>query len=201
MLYGVAQPRQLGSTIQWDRSSGSSSTHQKPAFRSQPCERVKALDLKCVPYSKTSSRMNVISTFSGISNIWAICMNMSSAALVAKESPSSKLSEGLFGGTSPPQFNPFNVRTTRKLTTYAKTLAAKIRTRTYKPMPAVIHYVPKGDGKRRTLNIFQLPDAAISNLVFKSLLQKNVGRFSAYAYAYREDKTPHDAVNEIFNEW
>jgi hypothetical protein len=65
----------------------------------------------------------------------------------------------------------------------------------------MIHYVPKGDGKRRTLNIFQIPDAAISNLTFKSLLQKNVSRFSAYAYAYREDKTPHDAVNDIFNEW
>ena len=100
-----------------------------------------------------------------------------------------------------PQFNPFKVRTTRKLRTFATTLAAKIRNRSYQPHPAVIHYIRKGDGKRRTLNIFQIPDAAISNLVFKSLLQKNVTRFSAYAYAYREDKTPHDAVNEIFNEW
>lgn len=100
-----------------------------------------------------------------------------------------------------PQFNPFKVRAAKKLRTYATTLDVKIRNRSYKPRPAVIHYVPKGDGKRRTLNIFQLPDAAMSNLVFKSLLQKNVGKLSAYAYAYREDKTPHDAVNDIFSEW
>lgn len=100
-----------------------------------------------------------------------------------------------------PQFNPFKVRTSRRLKTYARTLAAKLRNRSYKPNPAMIHYVPKGDGKRRTLNIFQIPDAAISNLVFKSLLRKNVTKLSAYAYAYREDKTPHDAVNDIFSEW
>jgi RNA-directed DNA polymerase len=100
-----------------------------------------------------------------------------------------------------PQFNPFNVRTKKKLGVYAKTLSQAIRNRKYSPRPALVRYVPKGDGRRRVLNIFQLPDAALSKLVYKSLLAKNVLRFSAYAYAYREDRTAHDAVNEIFNDF
>lgn len=100
-----------------------------------------------------------------------------------------------------PGFNPFKVRVVRKLNTYATTLADAIRRRKYKPRPAVIRYVPKSNGGRRRLNIFQLPDAAVSNLVYKSLLNKNSARFSAYAYAYREDRTVHDAVTEIFNDF
>jgi len=100
-----------------------------------------------------------------------------------------------------PQFNPFKVRSKKKLNTYSETLAEKLRSRDYKPQPALIHHVPKKDGSLRRLNIFQIPDAAVSRLVYKSLLHKNVARFSGYAYAYREDKTAHDAVNELFAEW
>jgi hypothetical protein len=100
-----------------------------------------------------------------------------------------------------PQFNPFLVREPKRLSTYAYTLAEKIRRGNYSPQPALTKYVPKANGKQRELNVFQLPDAAVSNLVYKSLLTKNVARFSAYAYAYREDKTAHDAVNEVFNEF
>jgi len=99
-----------------------------------------------------------------------------------------------------PQFNPFKVRKKKKLLVYARALSNAIRDRTYLPRPALVRYVPKTDGRRRSLNVFQLPDAALSNLVYKSLLAKNAVRFSAYAYAYREDRA-HDAVNEIFNDF
>jgi RNA-directed DNA polymerase len=98
-------------------------------------------------------------------------------------------------------FNPFKVRAAKKLKAYSYSLAEKLRTRKYQPRPALIRYIAKEDGSRRKLNVFQLPDAAISTLTYKSLLHKNLARLSGYAYAYREDRTPHDAVNEIYSEW
>lgn len=103
--------------------------------------------------------------------------------------------------TLAPQFNPFKVRLRKKLDTYAHTLTEKIRRGEYKPKPALIRTIRKHDGSPRKLNVFQIPDAAVSHLVYKSLLHKNLSRLSGHAYAYREDRTPHDAVNEIFSEW
>lgn len=99
------------------------------------------------------------------------------------------------------RFNPFKIRATKRLKVFSHTLAKKIRARSYRPGTALVNYVMKEDGTRRKLNIFQLPDAAISTLVYKSLLHKNLPRLSSYSYAYREDRTPHDAINEIFSEW
>ena len=100
-----------------------------------------------------------------------------------------------------PQFNPFKMRLKKRINTYAFTLAERIRRKAYKPKPPLLYPIRKEDGSIRPLNIFQLPDAAISNLVYKSLLQKNSARFSSYAYAYREDRTPHHAVTDVFSEW
>jgi hypothetical protein len=103
--------------------------------------------------------------------------------------------------TKDDRFNPFKIRTKRRVEVFAYTLAKKVRNRSYRPGTALVNYIPKDDGSLRKLNIFQLPDAAVSTLVYKSLLHKNLARLSSYAYAYREDRTPHDAVNEIFAEW
>jgi RNA-directed DNA polymerase len=99
------------------------------------------------------------------------------------------------------RFNPFKIRSDKALDRYSFTLARKIISGTYRPERAVTHFVPKDDGTKRELNVFQIPDAAVSRVIFKSLLGKNSRRLSAYAYAYREDKNAHDAVNEIFTEW
>ena len=100
-----------------------------------------------------------------------------------------------------PTFDPFKVRTKKKLTLYSCTLSGKIRAGSYEPAPALKYSVLKENGTRRILNIFPLPDAAISRLVYKSLLHKNATKLSNYAYAYREDRTAHHAVSEIFAEW
>src|SRR5688500_12096936 len=92
-----------------------------------------------------------------------------------------------------PRFNPFKVRNKRTLDWYSEVLDRRIKRRSYKPEPAVLHIIKKGDGTDRVLNVYQLPDAAVSTLTYKSLLHKNVNRFSAYAYAYREEKGAHDA--------
>jgi RNA-directed DNA polymerase len=99
------------------------------------------------------------------------------------------------------RFNPFKVRAKRNIEKYSYTIARKVRGKTYEPSTAVSRTVPKEDGGQRDICVFQLPDSALSRLVYKSLLNKNVNKFSAYAYAYREDKSAHDAVMNIFSEW
>lgn len=98
-------------------------------------------------------------------------------------------------------FDPFKVSTTKCLNTYAYTLSKQLKSLMYKPKTAVIHTIPKESGGTRDLNIFQIPDAAISRMVYKSLLGKNVNLFSGYAYAYREDRNAHDAILKISSDW
>ncbi len=98
-------------------------------------------------------------------------------------------------------FNPFKVRSEKRLNTYAHTLGAKLSGLTYKPQTSIVHLIPKNSGGNRELNIFQIPDATISRLVYKSLLSKNVNLFSGYAYAYREDRDAHDAILKISSDW
>jgi RNA-directed DNA polymerase len=98
-------------------------------------------------------------------------------------------------------FDPFKVNSKKQLKTYAYTLNEKLRTLTYKPKTSVIESIPKASGGSRELNIFQIPDAAISRLVYKSLLLKNINLFSNYAYAYREDRNAHDAIFKISADW
>lgn len=98
-------------------------------------------------------------------------------------------------------FNPFMVRRTKHLNTYAYTLSRNLRDLTYEPRTSIIHSIPKPSGGMRDLNVFQLPDSTISRYVYKSLLAKNVNIFSAYAYAYREDRNAHDAILRISTDW
>ena len=98
-------------------------------------------------------------------------------------------------------FNPFKVRSQKYLNTYAYTLSTKLKALAYQPQTSIIHTIPKVSGGSRELNIFQVPDATVSRLVYKSLLSKNVNRFSAYTYAYREDRDAHDAILHIASDW
>src|SRR5436853_191536 len=75
-------------------------------------------------------------------------------------------------------FHPFKVKSRSK--TYAYTLAQKVRRGTYKTELSITHKVPKSDGTEREVNVFQIPDSALSRYVYKSLLAKNYPRFSAY---------------------
>lgn len=98
-------------------------------------------------------------------------------------------------------FNPFKVRSSKVLETYLHTLTEKLKNLEYKPQKAIIHRVTKESGGERELNIFQIPDEAVSRLVYKSLLDKNVNAFSNYAYAYREDRSAQDAIRRISTDW
>lgn len=99
------------------------------------------------------------------------------------------------------RFNPFKVRIDKNLDRYSHALNRRLLDGSYAPSTAVVHRIPKDKGGERELNIFQIPDAAVSRMVYKSLLRKNVGLMSSYSYAYREDREAHDAVRHISSEW
>lgn len=100
-----------------------------------------------------------------------------------------------------PNFDPFSVRINKKLKSFAHAISHKLRALEYKPQTALLRRVPKSDGTLRDVCVFQIPDAVVSRVVYKSLLYKNAHRFSAYSYAYREDVGVHEAVTNIFHDW
>lgn len=93
------------------------------------------------------------------------------------------------------KFNPFYVR--RKYKSIAKSVAKRIENRAYRPNTPYIKEVPKSDGGIRKVTIYQIQDAAISKMFFYRLLAKNKHRFSAFSYAYRNDRNVHFAIQDI----
>lgn len=68
---------------------------------------------------------------------------------------------------------------------------------TYKPLSPHIKSVPKKGGGNRNVYIYQIPDEAVSNYFYHSLLSKNKHRFSSFSYAYRNDRNVHYAIKDI----
>ena len=95
-----------------------------------------------------------------------------------------------------PQFNPFHVRP--RVAAIAHSIAQKIRDRTYAPHPALVLQIPKPTVGTRGITIFPIPDAAVSNYLFRALRGRNQHFFSSYAYAYRGDRSVHHAVQHLF---
>jgi len=93
------------------------------------------------------------------------------------------------------RFNPFYVRSNSKA--IAKSIARKISGGTYSPNPTFTKEIPKANGGKRSLTIFEIPDAAVSKYFYKRLLSKNHHRFSSFAYAYRSDRNVHFAIQDI----
>jgi RNA-directed DNA polymerase len=96
------------------------------------------------------------------------------------------------------RFDPFYVKKNAK--SIARSITKKILNRTYCPEPVCELEVPKNGGGVRKVNIYQIPDAAISTLFYRKLLKKNRHRFSSFAYAYRNDRNVHFAIQDIFVE-
>lgn len=93
------------------------------------------------------------------------------------------------------KFDPFYVKANAKA--IAKSIVKKISNRTYKPNPPHIQTIPKSSGGNRELNVYQIPDAAVSNYFYSRLLAKNKHRFSSFSYAYRNDRNVHFAIQDI----
>lgn len=94
------------------------------------------------------------------------------------------------------KFDPFYCRANARA--IAKSIAKSIKSGRYLPRPPHEADIPKPSGGMRKLRIYQVPDAAVSKLLYGRLLYKNKHRFSAFSYAYRDDRNVHFAIQDIF---
>lgn len=94
-----------------------------------------------------------------------------------------------------PKFNPFYVR--RKAKSIARSISRKIKDQSYLPNDPYLKLIDKPGGGKRQLTIYQIPDAAVSQLFYTRLLAKNKHRFSSFSYAYRNDRNVHFAIQDI----
>ena len=92
-------------------------------------------------------------------------------------------------------FNPYHVR--KHYEPIARAIKKSLESHSYAPRAAVIHEVSKAGGGVRQLSVFQVADQAISRMIFDQLMAKNSSRLNPKCYAYRKDKTVHDAVQNI----
>lgn len=93
------------------------------------------------------------------------------------------------------KFNPFYVN--KHKNQIAHSIAKKINEGTYVPNPPEVMEIPKSSGGKRSVTIYQIPDAAVSRLIYNQLLKKNKHRFSSFSYAYRNDRNVHFAIQDI----
>lgn len=82
----------------------------------------------------------------------------------------------------------------------ARSIYRKIADRTYSPNDPHEKKIPKASGGERTLRIYEIPDAVVSKLLYQRLLGKNRHRFSAFSYAYREDRNVHFAIQDLYQD-
>ena len=92
-------------------------------------------------------------------------------------------------------FNPYKVRSSSA--SIARALKFALSAHDYHPFNPIEYQVPKLDNSMRRISVFAVADSVISRRVYRSLLYKNKTRFSAYSYAYRDDLTAHDAIQNI----
>lgn len=93
------------------------------------------------------------------------------------------------------KFDPFYVNKHKRQ--IAHSIARKIKQGTYTPHAPEVMEIPKTSGGTRNVTIYQIPDAAVSRLVYNQLLRKNKHRFSSFSYAYRNDRNVHFAIQDI----
>ncbi|HEJ1156635.1 TPA: RNA-dependent DNA polymerase [Pseudomonas aeruginosa] len=93
------------------------------------------------------------------------------------------------------KFNPFHVIKNKNQIAHA--IAKKILDGTYQPNKPAHMEIPKPSGGHRNVTVYQIPDAAVSTLFYQQLLKKNKHRLSSFAYAYRDDRNAHFAIQDI----
>ncbi len=94
------------------------------------------------------------------------------------------------------KFNPFYCKQHSKA--IAKSINKKIINKSYAPNTPYVKEIPKKPTGTRKISIYQIHDAAVSKLYYIRLLSKNKHRFSAFSYAYRNDRNVHFAIQDIW---
>jgi RNA-directed DNA polymerase len=92
-------------------------------------------------------------------------------------------------------FNPKYCK--RNANSIAKLICNKLCDGTYKPIPAISRMIPKPGGGHREVMIFAIPDAALSNIVFRNARARNLVRFSPASFAYHPHRGVPDAVRQL----
>ena len=98
-----------------------------------------------------------------------------------------------------PGHDPFHVRS--KSTSIAHAVRLRLKSATYEPRRPAGFLVDKPGGGHRLVSSFEIVDEVISLRLFRSLMKKNRSFFSAHAYAYRNDRSPHDALTRVAQEF
>lgn len=96
------------------------------------------------------------------------------------------------------KYNPFYVLKRKKQ--IAKSVSKGILKGTYVPNKPIVKEIPKPNGGKREISIYQIQDSAVSDRFYHNLLSKNKHRFSSLTYAYRNDRNIHFAIQDIANE-
>lgn len=91
--------------------------------------------------------------------------------------------------------NPFYVK--KNINVIAHSIAKKITERKYQPLSPSTFEILKENGSLRPIVVYPIADNVVSKLFYKRLLKKNKHRFSSYAYAYRNDRNVHFAIEDI----
>lgn len=79
----------------------------------------------------------------------------------------------------------------------SKTIWQKILDGDYKPQPALNFFIDKGDGSKRSLMAFTIPDTALANVLMRRLRERNIKRFSPHSFAYHPEKNIFDAILDL----
>ncbi|MBF0694895.1 MAG: RNA-dependent DNA polymerase [Flavobacterium sp.] len=96
------------------------------------------------------------------------------------------------------KYNPFYVF--KRKEQIAKSVSRKILDGSYLPNEPVVKEIPKPNGGKRKISVYQIQDSAVSDRFYHNLLSKNKHRFSSLTYAYRNDRNIHYAIQDIANE-
>lgn len=79
----------------------------------------------------------------------------------------------------------------------ARTIWHKVQKAEYHPEPAVCYHIPKPHGGTREVMAFSIPDAALANVIFKRIMERNINIFSPFSFAYHPQKNLFDAILSI----
>lgn len=79
----------------------------------------------------------------------------------------------------------------------ARVIWKRIQEGKYEPEPAIQVEIPKPNGEKRIIMVFAIPDAAVANVIFSKLRDKNARLFSPFSYAYLRDRGLFDAIIQL----
>ena len=79
-----------------------------------------------------------------------------------------------------------------------KELVQRLKNKSFKPLPSLRVYIPKGNGKKRPLGIASYEDKIVQMAVKKILGAIYEPRFLNCMYGFRPNRGCHEAIKEVY---